>query len=565
VAMYSTPDDRRTTASAPRRRRLVAGWADAGLRTKMLAPVGVLAVLAAGIGALGLSGMSDVEHQVSVMGDEHVAGLRHLNELTTANGQMYRDLVVFAYTVQNVKVPALADQSKAQMAGLIQDAKARDTEVDRALAAYSAVAGKAGARADAVATVGSSLAKFRALRNVLDFGEAPPAGMTVPANPADVVPLFSAAENSMWDATAKLSKAEDDAAAASRAAAQDVSRRARWTVLAAGVLGLAVALALALAVVGTVRRQLRHLSDALGRLAQGDLTRSVESTSRDEVGVMMSAANQAIANVRQMIGTLVSGAETVTTTAARLTSVAGRIADGARQADEQAGVATTASSSVTENVHALASGAEEMGASIGEIARNAHEAASVAASGVSIAESANQTVSKLGESSVEIGNVVKVITAIAEQTNLLALNATIEAARAGAAGKGFAVVADEVKQLAQETGRATEDISRRVEAIQSDSDSAVQAIGEISGVIARINDYQATIAAAVEQQSATTSTMTRNVGDAADGTAGFAGNISAVAQATRATTSHLAEADALVTELDAVARQLRSAMGSFRI
>ena len=177
-----------------------------------------------------------------------------------------------------------------------------------------------------------------------------------------------------------------------------------------------------------------------------------------------------------------------------------------------------------------------------------------------MAESTNHTVAKLGESSAEIGNVVKVITSIAEQTNLLALNATIEAARAGEAGKGFAVVASEVKDLAQETARATEDISRRVEAIQSDTSNAVAAIGEISQIIARINDYQLTIASAVEEQTATTNEMSRSVSEAASGTTDIAANIGGVASATQATTATLAEADRTVTELATLADELQAAV-----
>src|SRR3712207_4671236 len=166
-----------------------------------------------------------------------------------------------------------------------------------------------------------------------------------------------------------------------------------------------------------------------------------------------------------------------------------------------------------------------MGASINEIAQNAAEAARVAGTAVQAAEETTRTVSKLGVSSQEIGEVVKTITSIAEQTNLLALNATIEAARAGEAGKGFAVVANEVKELAQETAKATEDIARRVDAIQADTAGATTAISGIAGIISQINDFQLTIASAVEEQGATTAEMNRSVSEAATGSGEIAGSI----------------------------------------
>jgi methyl-accepting chemotaxis protein len=183
-----------------------------------------------------------------------------------------------------------------------------------------------------------------------------------------------------------------------------------------------------------------------------------------------------------------------------------------------------------------------MSASIREIARNAADAAKVAREAVDLAASTNATVTKLGDSSTEVGNVIKVITSIAQQTKLLALNATIEAARAGEAGKGFAVVANEVKELAKETAKATEDISQRIEAIQADSRGAVAAIGKISTTINQINDIQNTIASAVEEQTATTNEMSRNVAEGAKGSNEISRNIAGVATAARDTTAGAAKA-----------------------
>jgi methyl-accepting chemotaxis protein len=182
---------------------------------------------------------------------------------------------------------------------------------------------------------------------------------------------------------------------------------------------------------------------------------------------------------------------------------------------------------------------------------------------VTAAASTTATVAKLGDSSAEIGNVIKVITSIAEQTNLLALNATIEAARAGEAGKGFAVVANEVKELAQETAKATEDIARRVQAIQGDTGAAVSAIEEISAIVAQISDRQTTIASAVEQQEATTNEMSRSVTEAAGGTAQIASNIASVSGAADSTTQALTQTRTAVDELSRMAADLRTAVGRF--
>ncbi|HKB00762.1 MAG TPA: methyl-accepting chemotaxis protein [Gemmataceae bacterium] len=247
-----------------------------------------------------------------------------------------------------------------------------------------------------------------------------------------------------------------------------------------------------------------------------------------------------------------------------LIAVSQQMASSAEETAAQAGVASAAAEQVSRNVTTVAAGAEEMGASIKEIAKNAHEAAKVATAAVKVADQTNATVAKLGESSTEIGNVIKVITSIAQQTNLLALNATIEAARAGEAGKGFAVVANEVKELAKQTAKATEDISRKIEAIQSDTKGAVGAIEQIGKIINQINDIQNTIASAVEEQTATTGEISRNVAEAARGSSEIAQNVNGVAEAARTTSAGAGDTKKSADELSRMAHDLQKLVGQLK-
>ncbi len=240
-----------------------------------------------------------------------------------------------------------------------------------------------------------------------------------------------------------------------------------------------------------------------------------------------------------------------------LTTVSQQMAGNAEETSTQAGVVSAASEQVSKNIQTAAAGAEEMTASIGEIAKNSNEAATVAKEAVSVAGSTNETIKTLGESSVEIGKVIKVITSIAQQTNLLALNATIEAARAGEAGKGFAVVANEVKELAKQTAQATEDISQRIEAIQMGSEGAVEAIGKVSTIIGTINDISSTIAAAVEEQTVTTNEITRNVSEASRGSSEIAENIGGVATAANNTSQGASETLGAAKELAGMPAKLQ--------
>lgn len=239
-----------------------------------------------------------------------------------------------------------------------------------------------------------------------------------------------------------------------------------------------------------------------------------------------------------------------------LTVVSQDMGSSAQETATQAGVVAAAADEVGKNAQTVAQSAQQMTASIKEIARNAIDATKVADHAVRVAERTSQTINKLGDSSKEIGQVIKVITGIAQQTNLLALNATIEAARAGEVGKGFAVVANEVKELAKETARATEDISRRIEAIQGDSGGAINAISEIGAIIKQISEIQTTIASSVEEQTVTTNEIARNVNEASRGASDIARNIAGVAVAAKQSASGATATQQSASSLSSLAAQL---------
>ncbi len=306
-------------------------------------------------------------------------------------------------------------------------------------------------------------------------------------------------------------------------------------------------------------------NEVLQLMAANDYTSRVRGSYQGIFAEVGKATNKTADTLRGSMEMLGQNVQALSSAAEELTATSQQMSANAEETSAQTKVVSAATLSVSQNLQTVATGAEEMGASIKEIAKNATEAAKVATSAVKVAETANTTVSKLGDSSTEIGQVIKVITSIAQQTNLLALNATIEAARAGEAGKGFAVVANEVKELAKETAKATEDISRKIEAIQTDTKAAVDAIGTISGVINQINGISSTIASAVEEQNATTNEMSRNVSDAARGSGEITSNIAGVAQAAESTSRGAGDTQKAAQDLVETATQLRRLVEQFKI
>ena len=396
-----------------------------------------------------------------------------------------------------------------------------------------------------------------------------------------MIPLADKGDIAGWEAvrdneTAKITAAtteilsglfdaEKARAATELEAAHGAYTQSRNIIIALLLLGAALSLGLGRTVARMITVPLARVVTSLKAMAAKDLTQDPEVEGADEVAQMATALTVAQHSLRDTLSTVLQGAEGLADRASALDQVSLMISASAEEAAAQAGVVAVAAEQISRNVQDVAGAGEEMGASIAEIATNAQNAAGVAAEASRAAAASTATVERLGESSREISEVVKLINSIAEQTNLLALNATIEAARAGDAGKGFAVVAGEVKDLAQETATATGQIASRIDIIQRDTADAITAIRGISEVVNQINDYQVTIAGAVEEQSATAAEMSRNVSDAATGSGEIASNISGVAEAaqetTRAVTSSQ-EATSAVTELS---NDLRSLVGSFRI
>ncbi|MFO1077151.1 MAG: PAS domain-containing methyl-accepting chemotaxis protein [Planctomycetota bacterium] len=314
----------------------------------------------------------------------------------------------------------------------------------------------------------------------------------------------------------------------------------------------------------SLQREILHDPRNLPRRAQimlgGEtldlLVSAVFDDKQQQLGVMVSwsVVTERVRMERKVAET----ARALTGASEELSSTSQQMSAGAEETSVQANTVSAAAEQVSSNVQTVAAGITQLDAATREIAKNASEAAKVATKAVDVVTGTNATINKLGESSAQIGQVIKVITSIAQQTNLLALNATIEAARAGEAGKGFAVVANEVKELAKETAKATEDISRKIEAIQADTKGAVVAITEISTIIAKINDIQMTIASAVEEQSATTNEIGRSVSEASRGSTEIAKNIAGVATAARDTAAGASGTQKAAAELSELAASLQS-------
>jgi methyl-accepting chemotaxis protein len=338
-----------------------------------------------------------------------------------------------------------------------------------------------------------------------------------------------------------------------------------WLMVAIAAIAIAIAVTLTILISRAIAGPLRKTVRVVEGLAEGRLDQRLDIDTRDEIGALAVAMNTSMDRLSGVMREIADDASLLAASSEELTTVATQLSSGAEESAAQSQVVSAATDQISTNIGAVATAGEQMTAAIREISTSASDASATASTAVEAASSAATTIHRLGESSKEIGDVVRLITMIAEQTNLLALNATIEAARAGDAGKGFAVVAGEVKDLAQQTARATEDIVQRVTATQADAAAATEAIREITDVIARVDALQGTIAAAVEEQSATTAEMVRNVAEVAGGSQEIAGNIAGVATAAEQTTVSATNTSSSAGEVSRVASHLNGLVGTFHL
>lgn len=485
-----------------------------------------------------------------------------------ASGTLFPD----ALSIQEAEAGFQKVKKRYNDAVLLQDKKSlasAEQDGQIVLAALQSVKEKEGLPPQLQAQVSAAMAKFTEIQS-----RAKPIYSAMIDNPENMSEKSQAAIGALArdnkDLEASLSSLRDSVSTAFRAELDAVtiwSQRQRNFGLVVIILAVLVGGSVASVVIDRqIVKPLQQLAVRLRDIAEGegDLTRRVDSNSRDEIGEVAKWFNTFMNKLQTVMSNIGTNTNGVASSSEQLNSISHTLSSNAEETSSQADQVTTAAEQVSRRLQTVATGTGQMSESIREIAKNATQAARVAREAVDVATNTNATVSKLGESSAEIGHVVKVITSIAQQTNLLALNATIEAARAGEAGKGFAVVANEVKELAKQTAKATEDISHRIEAIQGGTKGAVEAIGTISSVIDQINGIAGTIATAVEEQNATTAEISRNIEEAATVSESITKNISGVAEAAQGTSHSVGNSRKAVEELSTMSSQLHKLVGQFK-
>jgi methyl-accepting chemotaxis protein len=524
-------------------------YRDLSVRAKLLVSFGLICVFLAAVGGFAISRLNSGRADLKAQYAGAVVPVALVGVIENAYRSADRDLLYTGVA-----------RTPAERAAVGKQLAAADTDLKNYLAQYEA-AGPADTTL--FAKFQQDLAAWTAKRDAVlalaSSGDVK--GLYALYSGPEFAPLDAAVSGDlglMVGAEAKASKAQVDSGATKLSSAATIT-------LAVVIIAVLAAIALAVTIARSISRPIAEIVSVLAGLAGGRLDRKVTVRDRSDVGRMGNALNASIDKLREVVGNIATSSHVLSASSEDLLEVSAAVSSSSDESSAQAQVVSAAAEEISRAISTVAAGGEQMGAAIREIAGSASEASEVAGRAAATAQQANVTIAALGASSEEIGKVVRMITSIAEQTNLLALNATIEAARAGEAGKGFAVVANEVKELAQAAARASEDVSARVATTQADVQQAVTAINEITSVVQQINDIQVVISSAVEEQSATTSEMVRNVSEVAGGSAEIAANVTGIATASAETTSSAGRTSQAAAELARVAAELNREVGAFTL
>ncbi len=369
----------------------------------------------------------------------------------------------------------------------------------------------------------------------------------------------------------KVVKKATEASAESVLSANTTATRGRLITIIVLIVGVLLAVAVGFLLTYLITGPLFKGVDLAKAMAGGDLTKTMDVNQQDEIGILAKSLNEMAGNLRRMFGDISTGVGTVGESAVQLAAISNQMSSGAESTAARSGQVAAAAEEMSANqnsiaaameqasvnVNMVAAATEEMSATINEIASNSSKAKEITTAAVNQSLKASQRVNELGKAADEINKVTEVITEISEQTNLLALNATIEAARAGEAGKGFAVVANEIKALAKQTAEATLDIKNKIQGIQEATGVTVTEINEISEVIADVDKIVATIAAAVEEQTATTREIAQNVQQASQGIAEVNENVSQSSTVATEIASDIATVNNSANEMNQASNQVK--------
>lgn len=439
---------------------------------------------------------------------------------------------------------------------------------------------------DGTRAIGTQLAKGPAYEAVFDRKTAFRGEVAILGEPYMTVydPIFDANRNVIGILYVGIKKVDF----------LETANETLWTIVYATVAVMLLAIVLSYFVArSTIVRPLKASVAAMNTLAKGDLTVDIPGTyRRDEIGEIIAAlavfkenglevermkADQAAMEARaaeqrkadmmrlanEFEGAVCEIVDTVSSAATELEASAGTLSATSDHSQLRATAVAGASEEAASNVQSVAAATEELSSSVTEISRQVQGAARIASEAVAQANNTNSRVGELAAAAARIGDVVELINTIAGQTNLLALNATIEAARAGEAGRGFAVVASEVKALAEQTAKATGEISLQVTDIQKATEDSVFAIREISTTIGQMSEIASAIASAVEEQGATTLEISRNVQQAAEGTMQVSANITDVQRGVEEAGSASSHVLTAAQSLSGESARLKREVGNF--